>query len=45
MSTLIQNFVNRVDFESYDDFYNNFEFTIPKDFNFGFDVVDEKKKN
>ena len=41
MSTLIQNFVNRVDFESYDDFYNNFEFTIPKDFNFGFDVVDE----
>ena len=41
MSTLIQNFVNRVDFKDYNDFYNNFEFKVPKDFNFGFDVVDE----
>ena len=41
MSTLIQNFVNRVDFKDYNDFYNNFEFNVPKDFNFGFDVVDE----
>lgn len=41
MSSLIQDFVNQVDFKSYEDFYNNFEFTIPKDFNFGFDVVDK----
>lgn len=41
MSSLIQDFVNQVDFKSYEDFYNNFEFSIPKDFNFGFDVVDK----
>ncbi|MBO7211485.1 MAG: AMP-binding protein [Methanobrevibacter sp.] len=41
MTSLIGNFVNRVDFKSYKDFYDNFEFTVPKDFNFGFDVVDE----
>lgn len=41
MTSLIGNFVNRVDFKSYKDFYDNFEFNIPKDFNFGFDVVDE----
>jgi len=41
MSSLIENFVNQVDFNSYEDFYKNFKFSIPKDFNFGFDVVDE----
>ena len=41
MTSLIGNFVNRVDFKSYKDFYDNFEFNVPKDFNFGFDVVDE----
>ena len=40
MTSLIGNFVNRVDFKSYKDFYDNFEFTVPKDFNFGFDVVE-----
>lgn len=41
MTSLIGNFVKRVDFKSYKDFYDNFEFNVPKDFNFGFDVVDE----
>ena len=41
MTSLIGNFVNRVDFKSYKDFFENFEFNVPKDFNFGFDVVDE----
>ena len=40
MSSLTKNFVNRVDFESYDDFKENFEFKIPENFNFAFDVVD-----
>ena len=41
MTSLIGNFVKRVDFKSYKDFYDNFEFNVPKDFNFGFEVVDE----
>ncbi len=41
MTSLIKNFVKRVDFDSYEDFYNNFEFVVPENFNFGFDVIDE----
>ena len=41
MTSLIGNFVNRVEFTDYEDFYKNFEFVIPEDFNFGFDVIDE----
>ena len=38
--SLLERFVERVDFESYEDFKQNFKLKIPKDFNFGFDVVD-----
>ena len=38
---LLNRFVERVEFESYKDFKENFRFKIPEDFNFGFDVVDE----
>lgn len=41
MTSLIENFVKRVEFDSYEDFYDNFEFVVPEEFNFGFDVVDE----
>ncbi|WP_409200915.1 AMP-binding protein [Methanobrevibacter sp. DSM 116169] len=41
MSSLIKNFVKRVDYDSYEDFKDNFEFNIPDNFNFGFDVVDK----
>lgn len=41
MTSLIDRFVNRVEFDSYEDFYNNFEFVVPENFNYGFDVVDE----
>ncbi|MDR2966358.1 MAG: AMP-binding protein [Methanobacteriaceae archaeon] len=44
MSSLIKNFVNRVDFDSYDDFKKNFEFKVPKNFNFAYDVVDRYAK-
>ena len=40
MSSLIKKYVNRVDFDSYDDFKNNFKFKIPENFNFAFDIVD-----
>ena len=41
MTTLIGDFVNRVDFKSYEDFYENFELRYNEDYNFGFDVVDK----
>lgn len=44
MSSLLKKFVNRVDFESYEDFKNNFEFRVPENFNFAYDVVDRYAK-
>lgn len=41
MTSLIEEFVERVDFNSYEDFKKNFKLKIPKNFNFGFDVVDK----
>lgn len=44
MSALIDNYVNKTDFESYKDFYNNFRIIIPDNFNFAYDIVDEYAK-
>ncbi|MBZ9571298.1 AMP-binding protein [Methanobrevibacter sp. TMH8] len=44
MSSLIKDFVNRVEFDSYEDFKNNFEFKVPENFNFAYDVVDRYAK-
>ncbi|RBQ22468.1 Acetyl-coenzyme A synthetase [Candidatus Methanobinarius endosymbioticus] len=44
MSSLLKKFVNRVKFDSYEDFKNNFAFKVPKNFNFAFDVVDRYAK-
>ena len=41
MTSVIGDFVERVDFNSYDDFYKNFKLKYDDDFNFGFDVVDK----
>ena len=41
MTSLIENFVERVEFNSYEDFYENFKLKYNDDFNFGFDVVDK----
>lgn len=38
--SLINKFVTRVDFDSYEDFYNNYQLNIPENFNFAFDVAD-----
>ena len=41
MTTLIGDFVERVDFDSYEDFFENFKLKYNDDYNFGFDVVDK----
>ena len=41
MTSVIGDFVERVDFDSYEDFYKNFKLTYEEDYNFGFDVVDK----
>ncbi len=37
---LLHRFLPRVEFNSYEDFKENYKVTVPEDFNFGFDVVD-----
>ena len=41
MDYLLKKFCPRIDFDSYEDFYEHFEINTPEDFNFGYDVVDE----
>ena len=41
MTSVIGDFLERVDFNSYEDFYKNFKLTYNDDYNFGFDVVDK----
>jgi len=38
---MLDKYLPRIDFESYDDFMQNFSINIPEDFNFGFDVIDD----
>lgn len=40
MSSLMDRFVSRTRFESYEDFSDNFKIIVPESFNFAFDVVD-----
>lgn len=37
---MLKRFINRCDFESYEDFMRNFKIEVPENFNFGYDVVD-----
>ncbi|MCL2879495.1 MAG: AMP-binding protein [Treponema sp.] len=37
---VLDKFLPRTEFESYDDFYKNFNIITPKDFNFAYDVID-----
>ncbi|MDR2900046.1 MAG: AMP-binding protein [Treponema sp.] len=41
---LLDRFLSRTQFESYDDFYKNYSLNIPESFNFAFDVIDELAK-
>jgi acetyl-CoA synthetase len=38
---LLERFVSRTDFDSYEDFFENFRILVPEQFNFAYDVVDE----
>lgn len=38
---MLEKFLDKTDFESYDDFMKNFKVNVPENFNFGYDVVDE----
>ncbi|MCL2214025.1 MAG: AMP-binding protein [Treponema sp.] len=38
--SLLDKYLPRTDFESYEDFYNNYTVNIPDNFNFAYDVVD-----
>ena len=40
MNYMLNKYLDRVDFDSYEDFKNNYKLTYPDDFNFGFDIVD-----
>lgn len=37
---MLENFLDKTHFESYEDFMTNFKVKVPQDFNFGYDVVD-----
>ncbi len=41
---LLNRFLPRIEFDSYEDFKNNYKLNIPANFNFGFDIVDEWAK-
>ena len=38
---MLNRFVSKVDFNSYEDFIENFRIIVPENFNFAYDVVDE----
>ncbi|MDL2300502.1 AMP-binding protein [Clostridiaceae bacterium OttesenSCG-928-D20] len=37
---MLERFLPRIEFDSYEDFYNNYSVSVPDNFNFGFDIVD-----
>ncbi|MGE5613166.1 MAG: AMP-binding protein [Bacillota bacterium] len=38
---MLDKYLTRINFESYEDFYENFKINVPDNFNFAYDVVDE----
>ncbi|MDR1902320.1 MAG: AMP-binding protein [Treponema sp.] len=41
MNEILSRYCPRIEFESYEDFFENYSCTVPDDFNFAFDVADE----
>ncbi|MCL2826641.1 MAG: AMP-binding protein, partial [Eggerthellaceae bacterium] len=41
MDYILKKYCPRIEFDSYEDFYDNFRIEVPEDFNFAYDVVDE----
>ena len=44
MNEILSRYCPRIDFESYEDFFENYRCNVPDDFNFAYDVVDEWAK-
>ncbi len=44
MDHVLKKYCPRIEFDSYEDFFENFKIEVPPAFNFGFDVVDEWAK-
>jgi acetyl-CoA synthetase len=44
MNEIISRYCPRIEFENYEDFYENYRCNVPEDFNFAYDVVDEWAK-
>jgi acetyl-CoA synthetase len=44
MTSLLKDFLPKTSFDSYEDFQENFEISVPDDFNFAYDVVDKYAK-
>lgn len=42
---MLEKYVSKTDFSSYEDFAGNFKINIPESFNFAYDIVDEIAKN
>lgn len=43
--SLLERYVNRTEFDSYEDFCKNFKINVPDNFNFAYDIIDEYAKN
>ena len=41
---LLDRYLPRIEFDSYEDFVQNYRVNVPEDFNFGWDIVDEWAK-
>ncbi len=41
MDHVLKQYCPRIEFDSYEDFFENFQINVPEAFNFGYDVVDE----
>jgi len=44
MNEILSRYLPRIDFDSYEDFYENYRCGVPDNFNFAYDVVDEWAK-
>ena len=44
MNEILSRYCPKIEFESYEDFYENYRCNVPDDFNFAYDVVDEWAK-
>ena len=44
LKMLLDRYLPRIEFDSYEDFKKNYKVNVPDNFNFGYDIVDEWAK-